>query len=700
MAWVMDTSGRWAKTGNQREFLDTGVPLPALARIEVPQNNYQHFVRVLVLGSRDGASGWEVGIAADSGASPLEVMVRRVVYGVPEAPVATAAHGLATGQPFTLRVDYGVEAADRFTVSIVTGESAVVTLTYDNTASPTYSTFKAFGPVSEVDGAVILPGFRVVEINKTPGSVSDVLVAVGGGDLWASFDGGGLSLLQSRALGATGHVSFAFLAGTAYLVGGGKAVTFNPVTRAVAAYTPTLGSLPGQTGPGTTDCGVVAAWGRRLVFSRSRSQPHRVYVTAIDRPTDLDTASIDFGPAFVLNMQEPVAAIAAIGEGALLIACERTTYLLTGDPGRGASDLSPIPLSTGASGPSSILVSGGLGAPLVHSHAGVYLAFRDGARHLSQPVVRSGVNTDETFTVSMVRDRGAGRVHLYRTAPSGTPIHAVYEESAGGYAPGTGGFFQDTYPASIGPSCCTEYRGVVHVGGKDGRIYRLSAMASSDDGAAIDAACPLRLLNTGRVDGGIELQRLSVLAGLVSSPITVRIYSAPTPEEVYDDSRRTLRGSRVVSYLSAPITQKVSDGAVLAELSGEGRWFCEAADAIAVPTSRIYRARKAATLAAPDPCAVASPVTTTPPVEGGGGAGTPPLPGSPPAPPPPPPQNPDPDPTDTNPPDPNVDIWLVPALAARGGGWNNIPWNPDDPTGVFSGNPDHLDPGDGSIDED
>lgn len=628
MTWTRNsTSGTLTHSGADRSTWHAdGLLAPSSGRVTLQSRAYTDHIRVVAPCSTDGRTGWEIGVMADGGASDSNLSIRRIIMGVPQAPTQTIAHGLAASTTFSLQVDY----TDNTITATITAGASVVTLAHTNTVEPTYVTFRSLAIGSDVNGATV-DRAQVCELVRDYATIRDALVAVGDdGSVFASFDGSSMTPIASRVLGQTGQASVAQYLGTVYAIGGGKARKIDLVNRTTTPWTATNGSLPGYTAAGTTDGQVLAFWGTRAIITRSQDNPNGLYASAIDDPDDWDTGRRIFGAAFAVNLPEPIVALMPITDQQLLVCCERSSYMILGDPGLGSSEVVPILGSTGASGPTSVLPVQSPGGPLVHSPEGVYIVQSNAALNITKNVIVQYAEIDRDdlglYTISAVRDPSNARIHIFITPNSATSVgtHLVYEENVAGFDPNGGGWFLDTFPAAFGPTAATIHKGKVYIGGHDGVVRVMDRDASDDDGEDIDIRLPVRIIHQGLTEGDVLLSRtMPQLTDDSTTAVTVKLYAGATAQQVMDTTTRTLLWNTTYAKLQAPIKRQGRDAVLLVEFSGTtATWAIEQVDVEAQPMARASRRVRAAVVAGA-PCTYPTTTTTEDPPGGGTGPGSP-----------------------------------------------------------------------------
>jgi hypothetical protein len=129
--------------------------------------------------------------------------------------------------------------------------------------------------------------------------VTDVAVSVIGGAVFASYAPGSWELIQGGVFDAGTKVSTAVVDGKVWMIGGGRARVFDPVTRLVTDWTATAGSLPGYTTAGTTTARLLWVHQGCLIIAGMPEAPITIYKAKLGDPLNLDTGERLFGSAAV-----------------------------------------------------------------------------------------------------------------------------------------------------------------------------------------------------------------------------------------------------------------------------------------------------------------------------------------------------------------------------------------------------------------
>lgn len=615
---------------------DSGNPLqmPASSALVVSLADVNDHVGVDVFGSGDLNSAWRVYVDGTS------VYIGKRTYGTDAGSVASAAHGLSAGVPFTL--DIRPTAGTGTTIEVRLNNSPTVLVSHDITSSDSFAGNSGYGFDSSVDGARV-PLLSIAQLIPTYSARADIPWFVCGGEWWVSLDGRGLTLIKRRVMVGTGLADGDTLDQKVYAVDGQNAVVFDPEgDMSIGPWTPSAGELPGHTTDGTTDATICRQVNGRLLVNEEQN----VFASAIDNALDYDVgvvspgAAWDFATAIAGKIGQPIKALLRLGSTTLLVGCSRSIWLVSGDPALGQIEISAIDESVGITGKDAMIrVQEGLA--LVHSTQGLYVVQGSGvATPLSKLVLTSIIVVDTVgteFAVSMARDlKRSGTLIFLTPIAGGAGIHVWYDEKVGKFLPptllgttgeastgGGGGYFPEQYPARVGPMCAMEFDGRVLMGGRDGYIYTFDESVPTDDGDVIDSRMAMLVLHEDDLIQGVKLQCIDTMLADWSGPVQISVYSGQTPEEAYEGTSRALRRQVVSSPKRQRHTIGVSAPAIIVEVSGVGqRWALEPMQATTMPAP-MRRTSYLPRPAPPLPCGVTVPGNTGP------GSGTGPGPGDP-----------------------------------------------------------------------
>jgi hypothetical protein len=582
MAWTQDTtSGALQKDATTtRDFFDAtaSMPngsLPATYRIDVEISDPAHNVKGAVRSSGDGRTLFECGIEG------ANVIIRRNDYGELSAALATAAHGLAANESATIRVE---GTGTKIDCMIVKSSGAMVTVTH---TSDTYLGHRRFGVVSSVANALVT-SIRVYERTAVQATATEVLVWASDGDVWAAYDEGRVDLLAARALASGSRISMAVDAdGVVVAVGGGRAKRINVAARTVEDFLPTSGALPGATDTGTTKAQIVEQFRGRLVMAGMEDLPTAIAFSAAgegltwDLTEQADLRAEYLGVARNVTVTEPILALTVMSNNAMLIGCLNSLFVLLGDPGDLASDIPPVSINVGCSGPHAI-DNAEDGVCVLHAPEGFYkLPLGGSPVSLNASVLTEGIQFGradrDLYRVVVIRDPARRGVHIFLTqlaelATAST--HFWYDETVGGYDGSMGGFFPQTLP--VRPTCAKVWRGRPVIGTKEGRWVEFDESArgvdldGTPDEAAIDAFFHLTLVNGPTPMEDAIVRMLALELSEDSNAVQVTAYGGATAQAAYSGvRRRALHPAFTYAVHGAPMGYEVRAPAIAVKIAGD-----------------------------------------------------------------------------------------------------------------------------------
>jgi hypothetical protein len=270
-------------------------------------------------------------------------------------------------------------------------------------------------------------------------------------------------------------------------VNGIKKLTLTTATS--ATHTATVGSLP-------TNPTILVNFRSRLVCSGCASDPQNIFMSRAGSPGDFDYGKLDALAAVALNAStsagrigQRVISLMPFATDQLLIGCERSLFVMKGDPADGGSVLT---------------VSDGVGMHTrdswcVDPSGNVYFLGTNGFFRYSRDGELKSLSAGRlddfmsqwprTYRVTMAWDRQRNGCYLFA---------APYTSGAGAgfyYDANEDAFFPITLPAGHGPMSCCVFDPIdggtnrnVLLGGRDGFIRKLDAAATNDDGTAISSS--------------------------------------------------------------------------------------------------------------------------------------------------------------------------------------------------------------------
>lgn len=556
--------------------------------LQVP--NITHHVRVLLFSDEDCKTGWEIGIMTDGGCLETKASIRRISDGVPEvAPVASVTHNVPVGRTYTQTIDFTPESL-KVTIHGGTGGPPSPSVTWANTVPPTYAGRDRFGIVSEVLNAAVQQ-MSMRDLTAKILTASKTKLAFSGGSVYAQPAGGSWAALGLGILPTTDFVSAVEYQGKVYAVAGQKCVEIDVVQRTVVPFTATFGSVPGATSPGTTTGTQFFVYGAFLGMIAGNDR--ELHFAAAGDPKDWLPDPFLVGSAFVLGagtssfrFGERILGVQPTTLGGLLVLCERSAFVIYGNPADENIQQVPESLDVGCVGVRAFAASD-LGRTLVLSHGGLYVFPAVGKPvPISADVLALYINTppgeESKYNSIVLRDPTNSLLYIFRTLvnqPSGyTSTHIVYDESEGGYRSRNGGFLPDAYPNRCGPCSAAVFDGVVHLGGRDGHLYRFKqgSLTGTDDGVPMDHWTTLSpTMDMAGLAQGISLTYFDMDLAEGSTPVNATFMVGRNAEQAMSFARRTVLHSSQFSPGSSAVTPEVSAPAIAVQIKGVDltRWW-------------------------------------------------------------------------------------------------------------------------------
>lgn len=593
MTWAQNTTTKvWTNTGATRSVVVATSAFPGLSSVSLVCAKPADNVKAIVFASLDGRSCYEAGIEG------VNVIVRRTAFGVvgsevtngaadvPAAGPCTVAHALPANTPFTMdvRVYAGlVEVRINGTLRL---RHTVDVVDYLCVFNP-YANQRYYGFVTEVSGAVVSKAEIAPLVQAEPTPLTEVLIAVCDGNIVLSEDGINASTVASGvgAFGNSDLVSLVEYQRKVWGVGTGFAKVFDPEpsTLTTSSWPVTAGSLPASSGAGLTRCTLLENFLDRLVMAGDVTDPQNAFMTAVGDATDFDTSADNEGRAFALGtgltgrIGQPITCIKQAANGTLVFGCTSQMWRLTGDPSGGSPFLAPASLSSGISGKDAAILADA-STLIAHSPDGAFVIGSgpgEPAVNLSAAVLGTGIEIPAAdialYYVIVVRDTARKLTYIFLTPKaSGATVHYVYDEQAGGFQPGKGGWFEDQYDPSIGPTAARMFRGELILGTRDGRLLKYSETVTADDGVAFTSRVPLTLLDAKASNhDAVKVEMTSLVLADDSDPVSLRVYRGRTAEEALIGTARSRAWTREVPAYSGEIRQVAKAPALCFELWNE-----------------------------------------------------------------------------------------------------------------------------------
>lgn len=598
-AWSFGADGWTLNSGSSDRYVVVTIPpdFGAFA-ISLHLTDPDHHVFAWVRGAEDGRDCYEGGVFDVTGT--LTAQIRTCTDGtVDAAAVTNGASDTPASAACESDVSALVSSGDSFTIEVRIAAGFIEFRLNGETAArlrhtPTlWDGQIAIGFGSDVDGARVLDA-KVSSLTGNTESAREVLVAVCDGDVWASV-GTGIARVATGVFPATGRVQMEPFGSVMLMLGPlvngiAAARIYDPVRGSVGLWEPTSGTLPGQTIAGTTTAQVLSTHGTRAVLARWFGDEQNAGLSTVDDGTtsggylNWDYASELNGHAWVLGSErplklgQPIAAWKQFDKTVSIIACDNSVHALIGDLAIGLMDTQTISDSEGVNGDQAVLLVDE-GKVLGHGPSGlVGISPAGGYGSLSQGVLVADMqlsrNEIDRTTIVLAVDPQRSYLWIFRTPTDGSQgFHVVYDELVGKYKKDAPGFFQQTFPATIQPTCATLWRKVMVVGCLDGYLRELDDRFRSDE-VDEDVAIPAKVV--GELISGASIRQESQLSNPVlemspdSDPVNLKVYGARTPAEVYRSDRRTVLLNKTVdAHQHEPIALEVRAVALLVEISND-----------------------------------------------------------------------------------------------------------------------------------
>lgn len=587
MAWTRELDGTLTHTGTDPEAWMFSRALAEGSAVEVGCLTVTHRVGVLLFASEDGRNGWMVGVFGDSGADAAKLSIRRIINGVIQAPVTggdapndatPVAHGLASGVPYTLRV----ELIDGRIIASLRGALVftTVSLAYLNDTSPTFSLNTGVGVWSTTNNARVTAGF----VERATFDVSEereLLVTTSGGDLRCCYDGVTDELIARDCVPKSGTLVMAEHSGKMFIAGQNVIKVFDPQNRSVVPFVPTAGVLPGQSGIGSYDAIGLARDGTRMVFAMRTG----LIASAVDDPFDVDIGAIEAGSAYDFRQRfgqafgEDITMLFQTTDNSLVIGTTNAIFSKIGDPVNGAISQLPSSLDSGPMGwHSAATINVGPATALMTSEGLLVLSAVQGGENISRSVVREGLNTPrETrsqYAVSVVRDSARGYLFVFRTSLTGDgqTLHHLYDETAARYASGAPGWFPFTFATSgMNPTRAVQWRGRVVLGCADGQVREFDDALSQDDGTDYPAYCLLTMVDESGVMQGVHIEWVLPELDVQSPDVGVRLWGADSPSKLMREGARSQLWQETFATGDPAVMMRQRANALAVEIYNLGR---------------------------------------------------------------------------------------------------------------------------------
>jgi hypothetical protein len=550
-----------------------------------------------------------------------------VTNGADDTPASvpcTIAHGLTPGSPVVL----AVRVIDRAVIEVYI--NGVRKLAH----TPTDTTLLAnlwLGLAGDTDGTSVSRA-KVCDLVPVNDPQKDVLVVIGGGEVWMAESEDGIARIAQGAVKADGLVSAVDFEQEALIVDGASARILDPADRTVTAWTPTLGDLPGSTGPGRTYASVIENHFARALLNDSVADLQNLTGSRVYDRDDYELGTGEPAGAWSMTavqtarVGQAIIGFKSAGTGSLIIGCVSSLWRLAGDP-TGPLALDVVSTDTGVISKDCFWVTDG-DKILAHTRAGFGFIVGRSFVNLSLPVLTEIVRvpvTDARCSPIVIRDPNAQGVHIFMSRANATTpaTHLFYDERVGNFTPAAGGFYPETYPLEMEPMAATIWRGRMVFICRDGYVREFDKTQSTDDGTAIPVSLPLALFADGDQQYEHTLLELEITAGDDAGAFEVELWTGQTAQEAYSGAGRRMAWSKTCGPGRTRIGRTARAPAMVAVITSEaadGNFSIEEIQRTFVREPRTHR-RRAATA----PPTIAAAVVATPTTDfdaGPGGGGT------------------------------------------------------------------------------
>lgn len=542
---------------------------PASAEYRLELTDITHNVKAVIYSGGSGLNCWEAGIEG------INVVIRSVEWGVPQAASATATHGVTAAVPFTL----GVRVEGGAIKVYVNG-----TFKVQHTPS-VYTAHTRVGFVSDVEGAEVTRA-EFCELVPIIEGAATVLVAVCGGDVFMATGTDSVRKIASRAFKQTGPVSMDAIDQKIIGVDGQTCRVIDPVAESVTPFVPTAGELPGaEVGvPGSTTASIFVNHLGRGVWAGMKDDPQNLLMSSNLDFFNLDYADLDNpGRAFLLTgatsgrVGQPIKSLCSINQITLMIGCESSIWRMVGDPALSVPLVDRAYSNSGVSGKDAMIRLGD-GRGIAHSPDGLILLPASGEGiNITQDYLTTGFNIPQSdaddYLVQVRLSPELQALHVMRTpAENGPGQHFEYCERVGRYEPGAPGMFPIDFDESIEPTASSSepWLGKIVWGTRDGRLVWFDRTADYSDVDEFPIPCRAALTPLERNPGAGDtiVNRLFITPALGSDTIEWRIFAGRSTEEaLLGEDRWLLASGSLTLNTRRPVARKVRAPAIVVELS-------------------------------------------------------------------------------------------------------------------------------------
>lgn len=512
-----------------------------------------------------------------------------VPNGASDIPASVAAEvditaDLASGNAYTLdvrrvngviEVRLNDEADPRLKHNTTTAVyTPVETGTFRPGYAGTFNDNKSIAFASTTNGARVLSA-KTLSLTGVRSSRADVLLFVSGGNVYACTDGSTALQIGASAFPPDATIDMDEFNGNMIMIGGGQARIVNATTLNVANFTPTDGTLPGQTVAGTTTANIVTTVRARLAMADIDGDEQNCVLCATNNHLDWNTGKDMPGAAYAFSgykaarIGQPITAVEESPNGSILVGTTDNTYLVVGEPALGQIEALPLSNDSGISGKDACWKHP-TGPIIAHSPQGLVL-IGGNVTNLSAPVLTTGIQFEtvpEDLVPIVIRDPRFHGTHIILTR-TGSARAYWYDERTGGMRPGAGGLHPEEFPAAMAPTCATLWGGRPVFGCDDGYIRDFTFETDTDDGEPVPSRTSMPQLMTSAGNTETTIHRMEMVLSTASAPVVLTVLKASTAQKIYDGLGDTALTDSLTPPRPAPMLQTVRGPCLLVQLAGE-----------------------------------------------------------------------------------------------------------------------------------
>ena len=310
------------------------------------------------------------------------------------------------------------------------------------------------------------------------------------------------------------------------------AVTASSITK-LDAKTGKIDNIIASAGTVPAGCTFGAVYRDRLVIS---GEDNAVYSSKMGDYSNWDygrdvsdgSRAIVWQLALASDVGKKPTAIIAHKDSSLLIASNKSLWVLRGDPANG--QLQRVSDDVGIISSKAWCKSGD--TVFFLSHCGVYKVGADGSglemvSENSLPVELKDINTSTT-TVMMEFEQERKIIHLFLKTSGGNDTHWIYELQ-------TSAWWAVRFQNSHSPVAVCKHKGEVILAGGDGHVRQIGG--NDDDGTAIDSHVVIGAMRLGSVDKAGIANMIHGVLGTGSGTVTWRLVVGESAEQASDNAK-------------------------------------------------------------------------------------------------------------------------------------------------------------------